>query len=379
MNNPANHTPHRPAWVEIDLARWRRNMALIRRALPRHCGWVSVVKDDAYGHGAGLAARLAREGRAVMLAVSNLDEALRLRRSGVEDRILLLGERRPEEFADCLARDITCCLGDMRLLPALRAQARKTGRPVPVHLKLNTGMNRYGVPWTAAAEAVSRIGGNARQPLRVEGIFSHFAMSDEADKTFAMLQLKRFQAALRKCGAVPLRHLCNSGGFLDLPEAHFDLVRLGILPLGVYPSQVCRRIPGILPVMSVKARITALRRIQAGEQVGYGMRYTAPTRRLIAVLPLGYGDGFPRVRNEGVVLLHCRRAPIVGGVSMDALTVDVTDIPGARSGDTAVIMGRDQAEEITVHELAGLKRSVSYDILSGWRSRLPRIIVNDVP
>lgn len=379
MNSPATHPPHRPAWVEIDLARWRRNIAIVRRALPRHCGWISVVKDDAYGHGAGLAARLAREGLPAMLAVANLDEALRLRQAGVRDRILLLGERRPEEFPDCLAHDITCCLGDMKLLPALRSQARKIGRPVPVHLKVNTGMNRYGVPWPAAAEAVSLIGGNGRQPLRVEGIFSHFAMSDEADKTFARLQLKRFKAALRGCGRVPLRHLCNSGGFLDLPEARFDLVRLGLLPLGVYPSMVCRRIPGIAPVMSVKAKITALRRIKAGDHVGYGMRYTAPSRRKIAVLPLGYGDGFPRVRNEGFVLLHGRRAPLVGGVSMDALFVDVTDIPGVRAGDTAVIMGRDQGEEITVHELAGLKRSVSYDILSGWRSRLPRITINDAP
>jgi alanine racemase len=367
--------------VEIDVACWRRNIAVIRHHLPGHCGWIAVLKDDAYGHGALLAARLAAEGKASMLAVSNLDEALQLREAGIRNRILLLGERPPEELPLCLARDLTCCLGDMALLPDLAALARQAGRQVPVHLKLNTGMNRYGIPWTAAAEAVSRIAGLDGQPLKVEGVFSHFAMSDEADKTFARLQLQRFNEALRfwPPGVRPLRHLCNSGGFLDLPEAHLDSVRLGILPLGVYPSAVCRHLPGIKPVMSVKARITAVRSVQAGESVGYGLRYTAPARREIAVLPLGYGDGYPRIRNAGHVLLQGKRVPIIGGVSMDALIVDVTDVPGTKAGDTVVLLGRDQTEEISAHELAGLKQSVSYDILCGWRRRLPRIHLNDTP
>ncbi len=383
MNNPAIPPTSRPAWVEIDVACWRHNIAIIRKKLPEATGWISVIKDDAYGHGALLAARLAAEGQAAMLAVSNLDEALQLRQAGVRDRILLLGERRPEEFPSCLAHDITCCLGDLGLLPELAAEARKAGRSVPVHLKVNTGMNRYGVSWTATGEALSLIASFEGRPLQVVGVFSHFAMSDEADKTFAHLQLQRFHEALRpwRDGArpMPLRHLCNSGGFLDLPRAHLDMVRLGILPLGVYPSAVCHRLPGIEPVMSVKAKITAVRQIQAGDQVSYGMRYTAQSPRDIAVIPLGYGDGFPRVRNAGHVLLQGKRAPIIGGVSMDALTVDVTNVPGAKAGDTVVIMGRDQGEEISAHELAQLKQSVSYDILCGWRERLPRILVNDLP
>jgi len=383
MYSPQIPMISRPAWVEIDVARWRRNIAIIRSYLPAPIGWISVIKDDAYGHGALLAARLAAEGQAAMLAVSNLDEALQLRQAGGRDRLLLLGERRPEEFPSCLAHDLTCCLGDMGLLPELAAQAKKAGRQIPVHLKINTGMNRYGVSWTAAADAMSLIAGLERRPLKVEGVFSHFAMSDEADKTCAQLQLQRFTKSLRSwhdgTGPVPLRHLCNSGGFLDLPEAHLDLVRLGILPLGVYPSAVCRRLPGIEPVMSVKAKITAVRQIQTGEQVGYGFRYTAPTRRNIAVLPLGYGDGYPRVYNAGCVLLQGKRVPVIGGGSMDALTVDVTEVPGVKAGDTVVIMGRDQREEISAHELADLKQSVSYDILCGWRRRLPRIHVNALP
>jgi alanine racemase len=160
---------------------------------------------------------------------------------------------------------------------------------------------------------------------------------------------------------------------LDLPAAHYDLVRVGILPLGVYPSKVCRRLPGLAPVMTVKARITALQELEPGDTVGYGRRYTATSRRRIGVLPLGYADGFPRVRNEGWVLVAGRRAPLVGGVAMDALAVDVTDVPGVKLYDEAVIVGRQGAEEITVEEVAALARSVAYDVLAGWRDRLPRI------
>lgn len=383
MNSPPIPMHTRPAWVEIDVARWRRNIAIIRKNLPPQTRWISVIKDDAYGHGALLAARLAVEGHAAMLAVSNLDEALQLRQAGVRHPILLLGERRPEEFPDCIAHDIMCCLGDLALLTELAAQARKAERLVSVHLKINTGMNRYGIPWTSVAATMSIIAGLAGRPLRVEGVFSHFAMSDEADKSFAHLQIQRFHESMchwrGAAEPVPWRHLCNSGGFLDLPEAHLEGVRLGILPLGVYPSAVCRRLAGIEPVMTVKATITTVRRIQADDHVGYGLRYTAATQRDIAVVPLGYGDGFPRLRNAGHVLLRGKRVPIIGGVSMDALAVDVTDVPGAKAGDTVVLMGRDQGEEITAHELARLKQSVSYDILCGWRGRLPRVHLNDGP
>jgi alanine racemase len=247
-----------------------------------------------------------------------------------------------------------------------------------VHLKINTGMNRYGVRWNEAASLAALIG--STQSLLLEGMLSHFAQSDETDKSFALQQLARFEQAAREVAglglAVKFRHLCNSGGFLDLPQAHFDMVRLGILPLGVFPSSVCRRIPGIESVMTVKARIAAIQRLQPGDTVGYGMRYTAPSPRRIAVLPIGYGDGFPRVRNQGCALVHGRRAPLVGGVAMDAITVDITDIPEAQLWDEAVIMGRQGEDEISVHEVAKLKNSVSYDVLVSWRARLPRIYVN---
>jgi alanine racemase len=239
-------------------------------------------------------------------------------------------------------------------------------------------MSRYGVRWDEALPLLELI--DAQKALRLEGAMTHFAQSDEADKSFALLQIARFDEVMGAWrgagGRAPCQHLCNSGGFLDLPHAHRDMVRVGILLYGIFPSSVCRRIPGIQPVMSVKARIAAIQPLKAGEVVGYGMRYTAPAPGRIAVLPIGYGDGFPRVRNAGGALIRGRHAPLVGGVAMDAITVDITGIPDAQMWDEAVIMGRQGAEEITVHDIARLKNTVSYDVLTNWRLRLRRKTVN---
>lgn len=364
----------RPAWIEVDLAKLRKNFALIFQDKPPAVGLIAVVKDEAYGHGATAVSKAALAAGADGLAVFTLDEALRLREAGIAARILLFGARQVDELPFCLKHRLTCCLTDLETAAALNQQAARAGRPIDVHLKIDTGMSRYGVRWSRAPKVLQQL--RALRHLRLEGVLSHFAMSDELDKTFAMLQLARFRQVWRwlekNDWPVKWRHICNSGGFLDLPMAHLDMVRIGILPLGVYPSKVCRRIPGIEPVMAVKARVAALQSIRKGDTVGYGMRYTAPGPRRIAAVPLGYGDGFPRVRNEGHMLVHGKRAPIVGGVSMDSLTIDVTHIRGVQLWDEVVVMGRQGPEEISVHEIAALKRSVSYDVLTGWRQRLPR-------
>jgi len=373
--------PPRPAWIELDVACWRRNFQLIRADLPPGLEMLSVVKDEAYGHGLLPAARFATEQGVKFLAVSTVEEGVKLRDGGVQQRILILGDRQEAELPWCVAHDLTCCVAEPGMISKLARLAQQAGKCVAVHLKINTGMNRYGVRWNEVVSAAEKI--VAEKSLWLEGTLSHFAQSDELDKTFALLQLSRFNEALAALAArnisVSVRHLCNSGGFLDLPPAHFDMVRMGILPLGVFPSQVCRRIPGIEAVMSVKARIASIQNLQPGDHVGYGMRYTAQENRRIAVLPIGYGDGFPRVRNLGCALIHGKRAPIVGGVSMDALTVDITNIPEAKLWDVATLMGRDGGDEISVHEIAKIKNSASYDVLCSWRGRLPRIYVNDEP
>ena len=375
--NPENFPP-RPAWTEIDLGKLRRNLKLIRGDLPKNVQLMAVVKDEAYGHGALDVARIAIEEGAWGFGLSTLEEAMTLRDAGITAPLLLLGERQEAELEWCVAHDLTVCVNEPHTVRALAKIAVKSGKQVPVHVKIHTGMSRYGVRWDEALPLIEQI--VAEKSLSLEGVMTHFSQSDETEKTFANLQFARFNEVLRAMEqrkiSVKMRHTCNSGGFLDLPHAHLNMVRVGILMFGVFPSLVCRKIDGIEPVMSVKAKIAAIQKLKPGEVVGYGMRFTATSERRIAILPIGYGDGFPRVRNEGCALIHGRRAPLLGGIAMDALMVDITDIPQAQMWDEAVLMGRQSGEEITVRDIAKLKNSVTYDVLTSWRLRLRRKSVN---
>lgn len=377
MDFNSSNFPLRPAWTEIDLGRLRRNLQLIRRDLPPKIKLMAVVKDEAYGHGALDVARIALEEGAGCLGLSTLEEAMSLRDAGITDPLLLLGERQEAELPWCVAHDLTVCVNEPNTVRKLARVAASAGKRVPVHVKIHTGMSRYGVRWDEALDLIELT--CAQKSLLLEGAMTHFSQSDETDKTFANLQISRFDQVMTALAGKGIRlkqHLCNSGGFLDLPRAHRDMVRTGILMYGIFPSTVCRRIPGIEPVMAVKARIAAIQKLEPGEVVGYGMRYTANTPRRIAVLPIGYGDGFPRVRNQGSALIHGKHAPLIGGIAMDALMVDITDIPEAQMWDEAVIMGRQGDQEITVHDMAKLKNSVSYEVLTSWRLRLRRKCIN---
>lgn len=381
LNLTVDSLPLRPAWTEIDLGRLRRNVQLIRRELAPGVRLLAVVKDEAYGHGALDVARIALEEGAWGCALSNLEEAMALRAAGITAPLLLLGERREAELAWCVAHDLTVCVNVPHTVIALARLAREFEKCVPVHVKINTGMSRYGVRWDEALPLLEQVA--AEKSLRLAGVLTHFAQSEEPDKSFADLQFARFQAVLHALAArnlaIPLRHVCNSGAVLELSHTHLDMVRPGLLLYGVMPSATCRPLPGLEPVMSVKAKIAAIQTLKAGEFAGYGMRFTAVTPRRLAVLPVGYGDGYPRLYNTGSVLIHGRRAPLVGSVAMDALMVDITDIPQAQMWDEAVLMGRQGTEVITVREIATLKNSVTYDVLTNWRLRLRRQAVNGGP
>ncbi|MCA9743223.1 MAG: alanine racemase [Deferribacteres bacterium] len=365
----------RPAWIEIDLDQLHRNFALIRADLPANLRFLMVVKDNAYGHGAVEIAQAAINAGACMLGTVTVDEALQLRQNGISTPILVMGERTDAELAECIAHNLTPCINDVHTAAKLAKLAEQQRRQVDFHIEVDTGMSRYGVRWSKAAAVIAEL--NQITSLRLQGVMSHFAMSDELDKTFANQQLQRFEDMLAQLTArnisIPTRHMCNTGGFLDLPHAHFDMVRLGILPLGVYPSVVCRRIAGIAPIMAVKTRIAAIQELAIGDSVGYGMCYTAEKPHRLAVLPIGYGDGYPRVRNQGEVLIHGQRARIIGGNAMDAMMVDLSAMPQAQRWDEVVLQGKQGNDEISVHDIAKLKDTVSYDVLSGWRERLPRV------
>ena len=247
MKPPFENFPQRPAWTEIDLGLLRRNLQLIRGDLPRGVKLLAVVKDEAYGHGALDVARIALEEGAWGFGLSTLEEAMLLRDGGITAPLLLLGERQEAELEWCVAHDLTICVNEPHTVRALAQIAARAGKRVPVHVKIHTGMSRYGVRWDEALPLIGKI--IAEKPLLLEGVMTHFAQSDETDKTFANLQFARFSEVLQalegKKIPVKLRHACNSGGFLDLPHAHLDMVRVGILLYGVFPSQVCRKIAGI--------------------------------------------------------------------------------------------------------------------------------------
>lgn len=371
----------RTAWIEIDLGQLRRNFESIRAFAAARSAHpprlLFVVKDDGFGHGAIDVVKTAFSAGVSHLAVAAVGEGIELRRAGIDLPILVFGQRHGSELEDCVRHGLAVCVNDAGIPQKLGELAASLGVRSAVHLKINTGMNRYGV---APRDAVGLAGEIDVMPgIFLEGVLSHFAMSDAADPSFSREQLSLFSDVLSGLAGrrlrPPLVHLSNSGGFLNFPEADFDMVRLGLLPLGVFPSPHTARFDGIAPVMTLKTRVATLRTIAPGESVGYGRRFQAAESRRIAVLPIGYGDGYPRLVNAGHVLVRGRQAPIRGGVTMDAIMADVTDIPGVVPGDEAVLLGSQQTEAISAHDIAAWAGTVSYDVLVKWSRRLERRLI----
>ena len=368
----------RNAWVEINTAQLAENFAIIEQYAPANLKRLCVVKDNAYGHGAVTTARLALENGYSYFAVETIKEALELRQADIKAPILLFGEASLEELKACAALNITPCINSAYRAEQLNNVLKQANQTLNVQVEVDTGMSRWGVTDTHAVEWITTLS-QQYSHLRLEGVMSHFAMSDEADKSFALHQLGRFKQVVHHPDVqrlkLPYIHMSNTGGLLDLPDAHFTMVRTGILPFGIYPSLVCNQYPGLKPVMSVKAKVMTLRDLAVGDKVGYGMHFTATKPMKIAVLPIGYGDGYPRVRNNGYVLIHGSQCPVVGGNAMDAMMVDVTHIPDVALEDEVVLMGQQGHEYIGPRDLVAWKHTVCYEILTNWRSRLPRIEV----
>ncbi len=367
------------AWIEIDRKILKENFRLIFRDKPDSLKVLAVTKDDALGHGIVEFAMEAREAGCDCLGVACVSEGILLRQAGFDKiPILIFGERADEEIPVCVQNDFSLQVQSKTTAELISKYSRRVGKVTGIHFKVDTGMGRFGVRWDRATEVYRSL--LDLEAIRLDGIMTHFAQSDEADKEFAVRQQKRFEQVveqLREGGILPpLVHCCNSGGYLDLPSAHGNMVRIGTLPTGVYPSKVCRRIRidgrELRPVMSVFTKVAFLKRLFPGDSVGYGMHYAADRERVIAVLPFGYGDGYPRLRNRGHVLIRGNKAPIVGGNSMDATMVDVTEIPDVRRGDKVVVLGRQKEREITAMMLADWAGTVTYQILSNWSPRLNR-------
>ena len=370
----------RPTWLEIDLSVLAENIRNLRlRIGPRRLLY-AVVKANAYGHGADLIAPAALEAGADRLAVAAVNEAISLRRAGVRAPILLLGYTPPELAETLLEHDLTATVYEAPAALAFAEAAAHFGQPLTVHLKVDTGMHRLGVDPADAPELCALLSANPH--LHLEGIYTHFSTADEADKQYSHEQLQRFTTLLGRLARAgyrpPIAHAANSAATVDLPQAHLDAVRCGILLYGLSPSAEVPAPTGMRPVLSWKARIAQVRSLNAGEPVSYGNTWRAPGPRTVAIVPVGYADGFPRSpKTWQNVLIGGREAPVVGRICMDHLFVDVTEllasgIPVTRDSEV-VLIGNQQNASISAEDAAARLGTNNYEVTSRLMARLPRI------
>ena len=350
------------------------NARAIRRALPAHVRMMCVVKADAYGHDALRVARRLRGCGADAFAVAIVEEAEALRRGGIDDMILILGGACEESLRQAVRCGASQAVYSEAALDILRDEAVKTGKPARAHLKIDTGMSRVGVRGT---EALGKLLDRWQRCPEVvmEGAFTHFCVAD-SDPDFTALQNARFRealAAIRAAGFAPIAHAAATSAMLK-EDLQYDMVRPGI---GLYGSCLPELAGQIDNAQTLSTRPIRLQAIAAGDTVGYGRTFTARRDSLIMTLPIGYGDGYPRVlSNRASVLVKGRRAPLVGRVCMDMLMADVTDIEGVTLDDEVVLMGRQGAERITPDELAELAGTIPYEIMLGFSSRIPVEVID---
>lgn len=368
--------PNRPAWAEVNLQALRHNYREIRKQLADGVKMCAVVKANAYGHGAAAVARIALEEGAEYFAVAALSEGIELRQAGFTTPILVLGLIDPKDARDVVDYNLTQVVCEENLARALSAEAQKQGKPVKVHLKVDTGMGRIGV----RPEEIGALAASIKEMpgIIIEGMFSHFATADLRDKTYTRQQLAAFRTAMaevEKQGVkLSVRHIAESAAILEIPEAHFDMVRAGIIQYGLWPSEEVTHPIDLQPVMRLKAKVTWVKTLKVGESIGYGRKFVAERESRIATLPLGYADGYLRLYTKhGHVMIHGAKAPFVGGGCMDQMMVDVTDIPDVRIGDEAVLFG---TPELTIDEVAGWGESINYEVPCLIGARVPRVYID---
>lgn len=371
MNNTTART-----WAEIDLGRLKHNYQALDALTPDGCLLLGVVKADAYGHGALPVAHALEEAGCTYLAVACLDEARALRVGGIGARILILGPAQTACADELLGLNLTQSVGDLATAQALSLAAERAGKRLKIHIQADTGMSRLG--FLADEEhldgGLAEIAALCALPgLEAEGIFTHFSDAD-GSAAYTMDQFTRFLNlldALKQRGvSFAIRHCAASAAVLHYPCTHLDMVRPGIALYGHFPAPGMEPLCPLLPVMTFKTRVAAVRDLPEGAAVSYGRTHLLARNSRLAVLPVGYGDGLPRLlSNQGAVLIRGQRAPIVGRVCMDLCMADVTDIPGVAVGDVAVLYG----DALPVEESASHAGTIQYELLCAVSSRVPRV------
>ncbi len=364
-------------WIEINLDNLDNNIDEIHSLFPAGVYLMAVIKADAYGHGIFEVAKFLQKRQVNYLAVANMDEAMFLRRAGIKMPILVLGYTSFEELELADFYGITVSI----VSPQMADEVRRyflSGKAanLKVHIKINTGMNRLGLDLIEAKDIITNL---FIAGVNIEGIFSHFSSAD-SDPVFTMEQIRKFSglvSSLRRMGIdFKLIHLSNSAGlsYRKSFEGLCNMVRIGLAMYGVSPSQEISSAMRLLPILSLKSKIILIREVRAGEGIGYNHTYIAKTKRKIAIVPVGYGDGYPRlVSNRGRVIVKEKYCPIIGRVCMDYVTVDVTDVEAVKCGDEVVLIGRSGIRKIGVEEISSWCNTIPYEILCQLGRRLPRI------
>ena len=370
---------YKRVYAEVNMDMFEHNLLEIKKAVKPGTRILAVIKMDAYGHGAVPLAEFMEDQDMIWgYAVATVDEAVILRNHKIKKPILVLGYTFSEQYPLLLEYDIRPTVFSLETAKELSLLAEETDQELPVHIKLDTGMSRIGYQVTElAADEIAQI---ASLPhIVVEGMFTHFSKADEKDKTFTRLQIAQYETMedmLEKRGVfVPIRHVSNSAGIMDMPEANFDLVRAGIILYGLWPSdEVNKESLDLKPVLELKSHVIHVKTLEPGRVISYGGTFEVRRPSVIATIPVGYGDGYARgLSQKGYVLIHGKKAPICGRVCMDQFMVDVTDIEDVKIGDLVTLIGTDGEEQITMELLGELSGRFNYEFTCGLGKRIPRI------
>jgi alanine racemase len=365
------------SWVEVDLDNFISNLREIKRLIGPQVDFMQTVKADAYGHGAIEISNAALKNGARMLGVANADEGVQLRISGIDAPIVILGPSTAPEIDEIIKYNLTPSVSDIFFARQLQKTLEKAGHKLPVHIEIDTGMGRGGIMYSEALNLIREISRLAN--ITLAGIFSHFANS-EIIIPYNDRQWQLFSGLLeelKRLGInIPIRHIGNSGAILNYPEFNMDMVRPGIMTYGIYPAPDNEAKASLVPVMSFKTSIVLLKDFPKGYGIGYGSTYITNKETRIATIPVGYGDGYPFILgNQSEALIRGKRAPLVGRVSMDMCTIDVTHISGCAVGDEVVLLGKQGQEYISANEIAFRAKTISYEVLCALGKRAPRVFL----
>ena len=369
-------------WKEIKLDAVKNNVKNIRGLLKDGVRLLAVIKADAYGHGAvEVAQSLLFDGGADYFGVATYGEAEQLRRAGINTPVLILGAVFDDEYAELVKDDITLTVFDFDTAKKLSDTAKKLGKTAKIHIKIDTGMARIGfLPSEDAVEEIIKI--SKLDGIEIEGMFSHFAKADEADKMPTRVQFEKFMfiknELLKRGIQIPICHICNSAGIIDFPEYHLDMVRSGIITYGYYPSDfVNKDALKLESAMSFKSRVVHIKTVEKGTSVSYGGTFTAKEKMKIATVSAGYADGYSRLlSNKADVIINEVRCRVLGRVCMDQLMIDATHLKNINLGDEVILFGKSGNNKVTVEETAEIMGTINYEVMCGLSRRVPGVYIH---